>query len=278
MIVPSALQTREDVAAHYDELDRIYRDIWGDHVHHGYWRTGNESTQEATEALVELVAEKLRLSSGQRLCDIGCGYGATAEHLAHRHGVEVTGLTVSVEQFRVASQRRAPLRFILRDWLSNGLPDQAFDRACAIESLAHMPDKQRFFDEASRTLRPGGRLVVCAWLASADASRFEVRHLLEPICREGRLPGMGNRAEYSRMAANAGFIEQDFEDIGTQVRKTWSICAARLLRRFLTNYSYRRMLLDREVRNRRFLLSIARIMAAYRTGAMGYGVFTFERT
>jgi tocopherol O-methyltransferase len=43
MIVPREPQTGEDVAGHYDELDHVYREVWGEHVHHGLWRTGRES-------------------------------------------------------------------------------------------------------------------------------------------------------------------------------------------------------------------------------------------
>src|SRR3978361_1598672 len=61
--------------------------------------------------------------------------------------------------------RKGALTFHRRDWLDNGLPDAAFDRAYAIESSEHMVDKARFFSEAWRVLKPGGRLVVCAWLS-----------------------------------------------------------------------------------------------------------------
>src|SRR5687767_8178888 len=106
MIVPRNMQTAADVSGHYDELDRIYREVWGEHVHHGYWRTGRESEREATEALVELVADRLDLRQGQAVCDIGCGYGASAEYLAARFGVHITGLTISAAQARFAEARR----------------------------------------------------------------------------------------------------------------------------------------------------------------------------
>ncbi|RZM06556.1 MAG: SAM-dependent methyltransferase, partial [Sphingomonas sp.] len=57
MIVPRTPQAAADVAVHYDELDAIYRAVWGEHVHHGLWRTGRESSAEATVTLSLAVAE-----------------------------------------------------------------------------------------------------------------------------------------------------------------------------------------------------------------------------
>jgi len=280
MIFPNEPQTAADVGGHYDELDDTYRAIWGEHVHHGYWRTGKESPREATEALIELVAERLGLAPGQALCDIGCGYGATAEYLAASRDVAVTGLTISAAQARIAVARTpaaGSVAFLHRDWLDNRLPGAAFDRAYAIESSEHMVDKQRFFDEAFRVLKPGGRLVACVWLAKSAPSRFEIRHLLEPICREGRLPSMGSQEEYEALAANAGFAPRGFDDIGREVRKTWSICARRVAAKLLTDRDLRRLALSRSTKNRSFLLSLPRLMLALRTGAMRYGVFAWEK-
>jgi tocopherol O-methyltransferase len=56
---------------HYDELDAFYRELWGDHVHHGLWRTGREPAAVAVVQLVDLVAERLGLRAGERVVDIG---------------------------------------------------------------------------------------------------------------------------------------------------------------------------------------------------------------
>ncbi len=53
MIFPKRPQSIAAVATHYDELDSFYREIWGEHVHHGYWATGRESAGQAVEALVD---------------------------------------------------------------------------------------------------------------------------------------------------------------------------------------------------------------------------------
>ena len=280
MIFPRISQTHDDVARHYDELDAFYRDVWGEHVHHGYWASGRESAAQAVEALVTRVAERLELGPGQRVCDIGCGYGATAELLAERHRVAVVGVTLSAEQLRRAEMRGRDnplLGFRREDWLSNGFEAASFDRALSIESSEHMSDKQRFFDEVFRTLRPGGRLVVCAWLAAARPSKWHVRHLLEPICREGRLPSMGDEQDYRRMAERAGLRIVALEDLSAAVARTWTLCAARLVRKILTDGRYARFLLSRSASDRSFAATVFRIWLAYRLGAMRYCLLTAEK-
>ena len=278
MIVPGTPQTAAGVAVHYDELDVAYRRIWGEHVHHGYWRTGRESAAEAVEALVGLVETRLDLERGQDVCDIGCGYGATAVGLVARHGVSVLGLTVSAAQEGIARSRGIPgFTCLRRDWLDNRLPDASFDRAYAIESSEHMVDKDRFFAEAARVLRPGGRMVVCAWLEGEAARPWDKRHLLEPICTEGRLPGMGSRADYEELASRAGLVLAGYEDISRSVRRTWGICLRRLAGRLVADREIRRLVASPATRNRSFALSLPRLIVALRTGAMRYGVFVWDK-
>jgi tocopherol O-methyltransferase len=205
--------------------------------------------------------------------DIGCGYGETARRLAAMRGVDVTGLTVSAAQAGYAATRPVTggrVEILVRDWLANGLPDGGFDRAYAIESSEHMPDKQRFFDEAFRVLRPGGVFGIYAWLSKTAPKPWEVRHLLEPICREGRLPGMGDEAEYRAMAEAAGFRVELVSDISDRVRRTWSICLRRVVGKLATEARYRRFLMERSAENRVFALTLGRLLLAYRTRSMRY--------
>ena len=278
MIEPNLPQDAAAVALHYDELDPIYRQLWGEHVHHGLWTTGRESPQQAVDALADRVGTLLDLHAGLALVDIGCGYGATARRLALQHDVWVTGLTLSQAQIDVAQATpNGKVTLLRRDWLDNEMPDASFDRAYSIESSEHMVDKPRFFREAHRVLRKDGKLVVCAWLAETGASSWKVEHLLEPICREGRLPSMGTREEYEAMAGAAGFRVSAYEDVSLQVARTWTICAKRLAFKVATNPAYVRLLASARTKNRIFAVTLPRLMLAYRTGAMRYGIFTFER-
>jgi len=153
MIYPRHDRGHAEVADHYDELDSIYRRLWGEHVHHGLWRTGNETPREAVNALSDLVGERLSFAPQDRLVDIGCGYGATARRFADR-GAIVTGLTLSRAQWG-AAEPHPEVTLHCRDWLANGLPTMAFDGAYAIESSEHILDKPLFFSEARRVFALG---------------------------------------------------------------------------------------------------------------------------
>lgn len=266
---------KTEVARHYDELDYFYRDVWGDHVHHGLWLQGNESRQEAVRQLVKTVAEKAGIEGGDRVCDIGCGYGATSRMLAKEYGAQVTAMTISPAQHAYARdlpRDAASPEYLCGDWLSNGLPEASFDAAIALESSEHMPDLSAFFQQARRVLRPGGRLVVTAWLSCEHPTPRQERWLLEPICREGRMPQMGTMEEYRRQAMAAGFAVDSADDVSHQVERTWPQIAGIFLGKLCLNPRYLRFLLNRHARNRVFALTMFRIWLAYRTGAMRYGI------
>jgi tocopherol O-methyltransferase len=278
MITSRSKQTPEAVARHYDELDPFYRDIWGSHVHHGYWRTGRETSAEAAEGLAELVADRMGLTAGMRVCDIGCGYGETARFFASRYAAAVEGVTVSERQYQIAQASTAPgVQIFHRDWLRNDFPGAYFDGAYAIESSEHIAEKAKFFEEAYRVLRPGGRLVVCAWLANSHAPAWQRRLLLEPICDQGRMPGMGTEEDYLDLARAQGFDRISIDDISANVRRTWAICLNRLVSKIVTDRRYGAFLFARGAQNRVFAVTVPLILAAYRVGAMRYCVFVFGK-
>lgn len=276
MIRPHTTPTPDAVARHYDELDPFYRSLWGEHLHHGYWVTGRESPREATLALVDQVVERAGIRAGDAVCDIGSGYGAVARVLAER-GAVVTGLTVSPAQYRHAVRMATPgTRFLLRDWLENRLSDGRFDAVIAVESLSHMADPARAVAEAFRVLRPGGRFMACVWLASPSPQSWEVRHLLRPICEEGRLPGLPDARDHRAWADRAGFEAVVLEDVSSRVARTWTVSARRLAAALLRPSSWR-YLSDPRNTERRFALSVLRLLVGFRTGAVRYAILSARR-
>ncbi|MFO0909835.1 MAG: class I SAM-dependent methyltransferase [Isosphaeraceae bacterium] len=276
----TALLDPAEVAAHYDDLDLFYRAFWGEHVHHGLFDQPGLTPEQATLRLVTEVADRARIGEGSSVCDVGCGYGATARWLAQKRSAAVTALTISGAQHAYATSlapNSVNPRYLLRDWLYNDLEDDQFDALIAIESSEHMPDLAAFFVEAGRVLRPGGRMVVCAWLTRETPGKWERRWLVDPICREGRMRGMESVAEYQRLAKEAGLSSVEAWDVSRHVKKTWPICAWRVVKGLLKEPAYRRFLLRDGGPNRIFALTLLRIWVAYELGAMRYGLLTFEK-
>ncbi len=276
MITTQAKATVADVAAHYDELDPFYRRFWGTHMHHGLWEKGDETQAQATRKLTDLVLRMAQIGRGDVVCDIGCGYGGTSRILAAELGARVYGFTVSRAQYEFAAKlalKETDPTYACRDWCENDLDPNSVDAAIAIESTEHFADKPRCFQEAWRVLKPGGRIATAVWLAKESPSSLETRQLLEPICKEGRLPSLGTESDYRKLLGDAGFDAIEFVDLSAKVRKTWAICLRRLATAAVLDPSVRRALVDGDLGSRDFAPSVLRIWIAYLLGSMRYGVF-----
>jgi len=277
MIYPPKPQTAETIARHYETLDPYYRKLWGEYINHGYWKTGDESLQEALHQLIELFAEIGKIDSNTKVCDVGCGYGASARYLARKKGAHVTALTLSKTQWQYARTHdpvSANPLYILADFLKNSLPSNSFDVVIAIESLEEMIDKNHFFAETARILRPGGRLISSAWIVKETPSKWEKEHLLQPICQERHIPSIGTEQEYRKMLEKAGFSEIHFQDITEAVKKTWSICVYRLTKSIFTDKKVRALLRNKNIPDRIFALTIYRIWLSFKLKSIRYGIFS----
>lgn len=272
--------TLDGVASHYDDLDAFYREIWGEHVHHGVWHTGRESDLEAAENLVQMVAQAGHIKEGQTVCDIGCGYGATAKILAERYGASVTGLTISDVQLHYARQNKTVegrTIFLKQDWYDNRLPDASFDVVISVESLEHMHDLPKFFAEVHRVLKPGGRFVAAAWMSCEHPSAMSQKVFIDAISREAQIAGVRPASEFLGATEAAGFKNIEFEDLAKKVKRTWPLCAWRTVKGMLTKPHYRRFILSSDNPNRIFALTLFRIWFAYELGVMRYGFFSADK-
>jgi tocopherol O-methyltransferase len=280
MIHPRTPPSSTDVAGHYDELDDFYREVWGEHLHHGLWTTGRESVARAVRALIDEVAQRAQIRAGDRVIDVGMGYGGTSRVLASEYGARVTGLTLSPRQYAYARSQDPystnPV-YLLRDWLHNDLAGDSADAIVSIECIGHVTNKVRFFDEVHRVLRPGGRLALTAWLSGPDPTDEEQRKYLTPICEEGRLGGLATANELRAAAQEAGLVVEGVASLGDRVRRTWSIVVRRVLRRVATQPRYLRFLLDKQAPERGFARSLFRMGPAYRSGALDYGLLWGRR-
>lgn len=157
-----------DLAAvrfHYDVGNDFYA-LWLDRrmvYSCAYFATGTEDIDTAQTAKLEYLCRKLRLRPGERLLDIGCGWGGLVQYAAERYGVDVTGITLSEAQAALARQRIAAAglgsrcRAEVRDY--RDLPaGTAFDKIVSVGMVEHVggPNLPAYFASAYRCLKPGG--------------------------------------------------------------------------------------------------------------------------
>jgi cyclopropane-fatty-acyl-phospholipid synthase len=129
----------------------------------GYWRPqargarGRPGLGEAQQAKLDLVCRKLTLRPGQRVLDIGCGWGSFARFAAERYGAEVVGITVSKEQAEMARRLCADLPVEIR-FADYRKVAEVFDHVVSIGMFEHVePANYRiYFETAARCLAPSG--------------------------------------------------------------------------------------------------------------------------
>jgi cyclopropane-fatty-acyl-phospholipid synthase len=126
---------------------------------------GALTLEEAQLAKLDLVATKLELQPGQRLLDVGCGWGSFAIHAAREYGVHATGITLSPSQAQLARQRVADAglsdRVEIRIADYRELADEPFDAIASIGMAEHVGVEQidTYAAALNRVLRPGGLLL-----------------------------------------------------------------------------------------------------------------------
>lgn len=155
--------SRRHVAHHYDLDESLFRLFLDADMHYscGYFARPDLTLEEAQTAKCELIGRKLNPKPGHRILDIGCGWGGLALYLASHLDVEVTGLTLSREQHRVATTRARELglsdrvEFRLEDYREH---EGRYDRIVSVGMFEHVgvPHYETFFAKIQKCLAPGG--------------------------------------------------------------------------------------------------------------------------
>lgn len=143
---------------HYDAGNDVFEAMLDSRMIYscGYWGQA-QGLEQAQEQKLEMICRKLELKPGDTLLDIGCGWGGLARFAAERHGVRVTGITISKEQLAVAEQRCAGLPVTLRLQDYRSLQGR-FDKIVSVGMFEHVGLKNYgvYFDTARRLLAPDG--------------------------------------------------------------------------------------------------------------------------
>ncbi|HLI11867.1 MAG TPA: class I SAM-dependent methyltransferase [Alphaproteobacteria bacterium] len=156
------------ISYHYDVSNEFYQ-LWLDRsmtYSCAYFRTGDEDIDTAQEQKLDHICAKLRLRDGERLLDIGCGWGGLLVRAARRYGISGVGVTLSERQYAFARERIAAegladrLEIRLQDY--RDIPGEAaFDKVVSVGMYEHVGRRNLplYFAAIARLLKPGGVLL-----------------------------------------------------------------------------------------------------------------------
>lgn len=213
--VPKAL-----IDEYYRRCIPLYLDILGIHWHTGFYRDGNtEVSPQDQVRMIDHIASSINLSEHDRVLDVGCGIGATLCHLNQRLSCEAVGITPVPEQKKMAEYLAASRKVSIQVDLGHAealpYPDSSFDAVTFFESTCHFEDRQAFFKEVFRVLKPGGRLAGEDWLATNLSNKSKRVKWIDPICKTWAIPMLGDAREYRRLMDSANLIEIKIIDMQT---------------------------------------------------------------
>jgi cyclopropane-fatty-acyl-phospholipid synthase len=209
-----------------------------------YWADAT-TLDAAQEAKLDLICRKLQLAPGERLLDIGCGWGGLARYAAERHGVSVTGITVSKEQAELARGRcrGLPVEIRVEDYRSL---QGRYDKIVSVGMFEHVGRKNYavYFDTARRLLGGEGLMLlhtIGTWVHTEALDPWVERYIFP----NGQLPAPAELAA----AIEARFVIEDWHNFGPDYDRTlmcwwenfdaaWPRLRARYGERFYRMFKY----------------------------------------
>ncbi|MBI3494626.1 cyclopropane fatty acyl phospholipid synthase [Candidatus Saccharibacteria bacterium] len=210
-------RARKNAAHHYNIGNDLYERMLDKRMIYscGYWKNA-KTLDDAQEAKLKLICDKLELKKGMTLLDIGCGWGGFSEYAARNYGVKVTGISPASEQVKLARKRTKSLSVKIeqkdyRDMTGN------FDRIVSIGMLEHVGYKNynKFFDICRKLLKDDG-LMLHHTIGSNASVRSGDPWMDRYIFPGGNLPSI---AQISKAVENKLIIE-DIHNIGPDYDNT----------------------------------------------------------
>jgi cyclopropane-fatty-acyl-phospholipid synthase len=228
----------EAIRYHYDVSNDFYA-LWLDRrmvYSCAYFRTGDEDLDTAQEQKLDHICRKLRLAPGERLLDIGCGWGALVLWAAERYGAIATGITLSENQHALANERiRAAglagrCQVLLQDY--RDVPGEAvYDKIASVGMFEHVGLKNLplYFAAIRRLLRDGG-IALNHGITSVDTESRTVGlgagdFIEKYVFPHGELPHL---SLLLRDMARAGLEVMDVETLRLHYARTLALWSGRL--------------------------------------------------
>ncbi|OFS08699.1 cyclopropane fatty acyl phospholipid synthase [Hafnia sp. HMSC23F03] len=202
---------------HYDLGNDLFSRMLDPYMQYScaYWKDA-ETLEQAQQAKLRMICEKLQLKPGMKLLDIGCGWGGLAQFAAQEYGVSVQGVTISAEQQKMAQDRCAGLdvKILLQDYRDL---DEQFDRIVSVGMFEHVGPKnyRTYFEVVAKNLKPDG-LFLLHTIGSNQTDLNVDPWINKYIFPNGCLPSVAHIASKSEDL----FVLEDWHNFGCDYDRT----------------------------------------------------------
>jgi len=233
---------KQKIQNFYDASSPYWAEIWGEHIHDGYYLTGKESKEEAQENLIRLLAEKANIQKGSKILDVGCGIGGTSIYLAKNFSAHTTGITLSPVQVEMAQKQakrqHADSTFSVMDAERMDFPE-SFDVLWIVGVLTHFIDQENFIKQAAKFLNQGSKFVLGDWMVAEDITDAERKKFIQPVLRGMLMPNSYSINTYLEWFIRYGYRIVYSEDITVRTTKTWDVALSLIKKPALWKLAYR---------------------------------------
>ena len=258
------------IVEHYDVVSPYYRALWGEHLHHGFWITGDESKETAQVQLIEHLAELANIKYGAEILDIGCGMGASSLYLAEQFRASTVGITISPVQVEMATKSAAQTRldstFLLMDAEAMNFEKQ-FDLLWSTESISHYHDSKKFFASAAKLLKPGGIFALTDWFKKGNLTPSQTSKFIAPIER-GMFVELQIMDDYESYLTSNGLTVTHRQILNKNCAKTWDISID-----IIKQKSFWDLAVQHGPQFLSYLKAFQAMRAGFATGNFVYGLF-----
>jgi len=224
---------------HLQREEAVVQTAFGRHVHWGYWPHPEQADgsvidfARAAEQLCRQLYSMANIQEGDRVLDVGCGFGGTLLSLnEHFPNVHLTGLNIDVRQLERARQVVQPrnsnqISFVQGDACRMPFADDSVDVVLAVECIFHFPSRADFFQEACRVLRPGGCLVLSDFVPVNVWGVLRRQLVRWGSSKAGKAYGQLDNnftlADYLQLSQASGFHLAEQQDITRQTLPTYPV-------------------------------------------------------
>jgi cyclopropane-fatty-acyl-phospholipid synthase len=180
---PIAIHTAEANDQHYELPPEFFLRVLGRNLKYssGYWAEGTRTLDQAEDAMLALTAQRAGLQDGQRILELGCGWGSLTLWMAERYpGARVTAVSNSAHQreyilARARDRGLGNVQVLTEDMNTFDPPGRDYDRVVSVEMFEHMRNYETLMRRIASWLVPGGRLFVHIFTHREHAYPFEAR-------------------------------------------------------------------------------------------------------